>query len=180
MEKLTGRWRELRWALGEWDLWCVWHGSENWNLRAKYCLNYWRQHVVVDKRNNIRTYLGDAANGMSTGSVWHIILVEGTTTPARTMLSVRDTAIVAQKVSLNWTVQLLSATGPNEHCAISVWPSGRHPTESLRCYQFDDDIDPLSKTHAHCACASCDILIVPVMYKLRNTLSHCHAQNACH
>ena len=23
MEKLTGGWRELQWALGAWDLWCV-------------------------------------------------------------------------------------------------------------------------------------------------------------
>jgi len=23
MEKLTGRWRKLHWALGEWDLWCM-------------------------------------------------------------------------------------------------------------------------------------------------------------
>ena len=22
MEKLTGGWRKLKWALGEWDLWC--------------------------------------------------------------------------------------------------------------------------------------------------------------
>ena len=25
MEKLTGDWRELNWALGEWDLWCMWY-----------------------------------------------------------------------------------------------------------------------------------------------------------
>ena len=63
------------------------------------------------------------------------------------MLSVRDTAIATQKVSLNWTVQLLSATGPIEHCAVCVWPSDRHLTQADQ--RFGDHFDRKSSGIPH-------------------------------
>ena len=70
----------------------------------------------------------------SSGSVYR--LSEGTTVPARAMLSVRDTEIATQK---NFYLNSNSAAAhyyrqccidPSEHCAFSLWPSGGHPAET--------------------------------------------------
>ena len=57
-------------------------------------------------------------------------------------------------------MQLLSVTDPIEHCAVSAWPSGGHPTQTDR--RFGDKIDlkfsaeyPQIKPQAHCVCAAC-------------------------
>jgi len=47
--------------------------------------------------NNIKTYLRDGGSGMSTGIIW--LSIDSNTAPVRAMLSVRDTAIAAQKVT---------------------------------------------------------------------------------
>jgi len=97
LERLTGGWGKLQWALGEWDLWCRWDVSEGRKLRAKHCVKFRRQFVAVDWRNNIIIYLRDFGGGKSTALVW--LSIVGNTVPVRVMLSVRDTAIAAQKVS---------------------------------------------------------------------------------
>jgi hypothetical protein len=38
VERLTGGWRKLQWALGEWDLWCMLDFSEKRKLVSKVCL----------------------------------------------------------------------------------------------------------------------------------------------
>ena len=47
--------------------------------------------------NNIKTYLRDGGSGMSTGFIG--LSIEGNTLTGSVILSVRDTAIAAQKVS---------------------------------------------------------------------------------
>ena len=108
MERLTGEWRKLQWALEEWNLWCRWDVSEGWKLRGIYCVKLWRQCVLVDWRNNIRNYLRDFVSGKSTGLVW--LIIEGNTVPVRAMLSVRDTATAAQKVTPD--IELCSCSEP--------------------------------------------------------------------
>ena len=94
--KLTGGQRKLQRALGEWVLRCVKPLGGKWKLLTKYCLKIWRQCVVVEYRNNIRNYLEEFGSGISTGFVW--LSMEGTTVTGRAMPSVRDAAIVTQKV----------------------------------------------------------------------------------
>jgi len=55
------------------------------------------QYIIVDYRNNIRTYFRKFGSGKSTGFVW--ISIQSNTVLVRAMLSVHDTAIAAQKVS---------------------------------------------------------------------------------
>ena len=95
---------------------------------------------------------------MLTGFFW--LCIDGNTVAAREMLSVRETATATNKVQCIicgstwiWTVQLLSATGPVEHCAVSVRQSGGHPTQTDQ--QSCDHIDrkssaeyPQLKPHA--------------------------------
>ena len=75
------------------------HGAifREMKIITKVCLTIWMQYIFVDYKNNIRTYLRYFGSGKSNGSVW--LSIEGTTVPVRAMLSVRDTAIAAQKVS---------------------------------------------------------------------------------
>jgi hypothetical protein len=47
MEKLTGGWRKLQWALRECDFWCGWDGTEKWKFPT-VCMNMWKQYVVLD------------------------------------------------------------------------------------------------------------------------------------
>ena len=61
---------------------------------------------------------------------------DGTSVPDWAMFSVRDTEITTQRVFFFQNLDSTAAhyytqyyTGPNEHCAVAVWPSGRHPTE---------------------------------------------------
>ena len=57
-------------------------------------------------------------------------------------------------------MQLLSATGSIEQCAVSVWPSGRYTTQTdQRCVDHIDrkssTENPQLKPHAHCVWAVC-------------------------
>jgi hypothetical protein len=66
----------------------------------KFCLNMRRQYVVVDYKNNVRTYLIYFGSGLSTGFV--SISIDDNSYSARAMMSVRDTAIATQNVSLEY------------------------------------------------------------------------------
>jgi len=124
LEILTGGWRKLQWVLGEWVLCCIWDVSEKWKILTKFFVwkSEWIMYVVVDWRNYIRTFFRHFGSGISPGLIWFSTetfrryhsngqsdavspwycnsYTEGTTVPARAMLSVRDTAIATQKVPL--------------------------------------------------------------------------------
>jgi len=86
-----------------------------------------------------------------------------------------------------WIVQPLIATGPIEHCAVSVWPSDEHPTKTdQRCGDLNDrksSAEYRQKTRTHIASelrAACEVLMFQVLYKLLNMPVKCHVKNACH
>jgi len=94
---------------------------------------------------------------------------DGITIPARAMLSVRDPEIATQIVLQNFKSAAAHYyrqyyTGPSEHFAVALWPSGGHKAETdQRC---DDDNDrkfyakfPLLKRHAHCICTACSVTV---------------------
>jgi len=59
-----------------------------------------------------------------------------------------------------WRVQLLSATGSIEYCAVSVWLSDGQTTQrDQRCGDVIDEISfreyPQLKPPGHCLCAAC-------------------------
>ena len=78
-----------------------------------------------------------------------------------------------------WTLQLLSATSPIEHCAVSLRPSSIYLTKTDQQCGYCIDRKSSSKYPQLKLHAPCDILIVQVMYKLWNRSVQCHVQNAC-
>ena len=67
-------------------------------------------------------------------------------------------------------MQLLSATTPTVHCALSVWPSGGHPAEKLWCYQFGDDIDRITSGSTHSPNRTHIRAVLRVQYSVQCTL----------
>ena len=94
---------------------------------------------------------------------------DGITIPARAMFSVRDSEI-ATRIDLQ---NLKSAaahyyrqyyTGPSEHCAVAMWPSGGHKAETDQRYDGDNYRKssaefPQLKPHAHCICTACSVTV---------------------
>jgi len=81
-----------------------------------------------------------------------------------------------------WTVLLLGATVPVQHCAVSVWPSGRHPTETDQgCggdigRKFSKEYPQLNP-HAHGVRAACSGTFINIIFLdlgLRLCLSNSH------
>jgi hypothetical protein len=91
-----------------------------------------------------------------------------------------------EKFNLIQTVQLLSATGPTEHCAVSIQPADGHPpqTDQRSADRTDRKCSPefpQLKSHQHyfyVSCSSiacgtvqlCDLLMGQVLYKLSTPL----------
>jgi hypothetical protein len=161
----------------------MWEFSEGWKLRAKYCLNFWSRYVIVDWREFARTYRWNAASGVSTGFAW--LIREVTTLTLKTMLSVRDKARAAESFTWIWTVQLLSATGPIQHCAFPISPNDRHPTQTYQSVVLTTltGIPPQNtRTEIRTNIASvlrvqycmeksetCDVVMLQVMYKYQRS-----------
>jgi hypothetical protein len=82
------------------------------------CLNIGREYLAVNYPNNMRNYLVDVGCGcvVSTESVR--LCKEDSTVPAIAVLSVIPKRL--QKLSPDFEFQLRLATGPTEHCAVSV------------------------------------------------------------
>ena len=90
----------------------------------KKFMKFWKHYVVVDWGNNVRTYLKAFGSDTLTGPFW--LSRGGTSVPTRAMLSIRDTAISAQKIShlfedCSYSVPLVLS---NTHD--SVWITGEH------------------------------------------------------
>jgi len=122
--------------------------------------------------------------------------IEGTIAPARAMLSVRDTAIAEQKVSpefeqcscsvplvLSNTVLFLydqvADIRPRQTSGVVTTLTGNPPHNT---HSSNPSTLRLCCLFRYCMqySATCDVLIVQVMYRLRNTSVQCHVQNACY
>jgi hypothetical protein len=143
----------------------------------------WRLYVAVHYKSNVRTYRRDVSSCMSAGFI--CLSMEGNTTPARAMLSVRNTAIAAEKVSLNlmivaaqchWSYRTLCCFSMTKWRTSDLdkpavwwphWPEILHriptiqTTRTLRLWC----VVRYSMEYS----ATCYVLTVQVMYKLWNT-----------
>jgi hypothetical protein len=125
-------------------LWCRWRGSEKWKLSA-ICLNIWRQHVVVNWKNNIRTYLKNFGSDISTRFFW---LSKGAPLFQQSdAVSPCYCNSYTEGFTRTWTMQLLSATALIEQCTVSVWLTYEQSAQKNSGVVTSLTGNPLENTH---------------------------------
>ena len=112
----------------------------NENCLQNFCLKIWRRYVVVYYINKIRIFIKDIGSGMSNGFIWlsiEIFTGQHCTSQSNAFSPRYWNCHTKYYLNLNSGAARYYRqyyTGPSEHCAVSVLPSGGHKAETYqRC-----------------------------------------------